>query len=456
MAENEQEQALQAMLQRAASESSESKEQEQQETGVKDDSDLESEPVTESSSAPASESASDSESEPVTESGSVSDSESESASESSTATESESDSDSEIIYATDKHEEGDFLQTAEAVSEDKLGDLMRLRHDMSNDLSEENLVTGVAETLETFTYSGRKNVPMLKVRLKSSGLPVYVPRNLAGVNFNHMEVLIGHTLSVAIMSFVNINEGEADPNYIIIASIQQAEFVVKGRLYSELTSTRGDEAKNAIAEKREGIVTGMIRLNNMSNSDGSPQSEVFHWLVFFEYKGVQFSMPAYNYNYFSFAKPISSQIRVGEHFYFHFTRATKKDFLKDNSAAKREVKSGDSRNVPQGIYYDIDATALSYRTDPAEDLKRKLKQGTVFLGQVVGFNNVRGLLVEVAPGWVIKGYMDSYRFADAGLGDLDVAHHTPVTVRLRRLDLKRRRGQCEVVAFPQGTKGNTF
>lgn len=433
MAENEQEQALKAMLQSAALEDNDDIGKEGQENN--EDNGQESQESQEDSGKDRQENNDDHDDSNANDG---------------------SASDSTVLYADEKPEGRDFMETAEAVSEDKLGDLMRLRHDMSNDLSEENLVAGVAETLENFTYSGRANVPMLKVRLKPSGLPVYVPRNMAGANFNHMETLIGHTISVAIMSFVNINEGDADPNYIIIASIQQAEFVVKGRLYSEITSTKGDESKRAIAEKREGIVTGMIRLNNMTNNARAPQSEVFHWLVFYEYKGVQFSMPAYNYNYFSFAKPINSQIRVGEHFFFRFTRATKKDFLKDNSAAKREAKSGDLRNVPQGIYYDIDATAMSYRTDPVDDLKRKLSQGTVFLGRVVGYNNVRGLLVEVAPGWVIKGFMDSYRFANAGLGDLDVAEHTPVTVRLRRLDIKQRRGQCEVLSFPQGTKGNTF
>lgn len=347
----------------------------------------------------------------------------------------------------------DFVEAAESVPEEKLGDLARHRRSMNADLTEEDLLTGDAESLEYFKFAGQ-DVPMLKLRLKKSGLPVYVPQNVAGANFSHMETFIGHSYSVAITDFVNVNEGEVNAAYIILASIQQAEFVVKGELYRDLASTNNAIHEQAVQEKREGVVTGLIRLNNVGGN-GQRVPEINHWLVFFEYKGVQFSIPARNYAYLSTIKPVQDQIQIGDHFYFRATEAAKKDFRTDNSAAKRAVESGREALAPKGIYYDVNATALPFRANPDDDLRVKLNHGTVFLAHVAAYNSIRGLLVEVAPGWVIKGFMGP-RFSGINLGDLDVADHTAVTVRLNRLDFRHHVGQCEVVAFPQGTKGSTF
>lgn len=351
----------------------------------------------------------------------------------------------------------DFIKSAEAIPEEKLGSLAKQRRNMAMaaarryDVTVDDLLWAEAESLEQFVYNGRK-VTMLKMRLRDSGLPVYVSQNVAGTNFRHMETFIGHSYTVAVNSFINVNEGEVDPKYIVLASIQQAEFAVKGVVYGELNSSNEERAEKARREPHEGVVTGLIRINPRFTND-RPMPEIQRWIVFFEYQGVQFSMPARNFNYLSSVKSISEQISIGEHFVFRFTSATKKDYQKDNRAVKEMMSNGDNLRAPKGTYYEVNATALDFRRNPATDLRTKLNSGTVFLAHVTQYNSVRGLIVEVAPGWEIKAFLDN-RFANVKLGDRDVAAHTPVTVKLNRLDFNHRVGQCQVIAFPQGTKGS--
>lgn len=123
-----------------------------------------------------------------------------------------------------------------------------------------------------------------------------------------METFIGHSYSVAITDFVNVNEGEVNPQYIILASIQQAEFVVKGELYRDLISSNKNIHEQTVQEKREGVVTWLIRLSNVGTANGRHIPEINRWLVFFEYKGVQFSIPAHSYTYLSTVNPVQDQI----------------------------------------------------------------------------------------------------------------------------------------------------
>lgn len=349
-----------------------------------------------------------------------------------------------------------FTEVAESVSEEIADKLLRYRRSASNgEPTVDDLLWAFAESLETVERNGRP-VPMLKMRLHDFGVPVYVPQNIAGGNFARMNTFIGHSYTVAITSLVNLNEGDPHPNYLPLASIQQAEWAVKLPIYRAMENKEtSKEAKN---KARKGRVTNVIRVGlrsavEMENPDYRPEYDARRWIVLYEYEGVQFSMPARQFKYLSSVKPIPEQIKIGETFDFRFISAARKEYRTDNRTVKEFIKTHDSDNAPKGDYIELNSTALDFRENPTEDLRNKLDSGTVFIAHVTAYSGVRGLIVEVAPGWQIKAFMDR-RFEYVQLGDKDVAAHTPVAVRLNRLDFEHRIGQCSVISFPQGTRGS--
>lgn len=349
-----------------------------------------------------------------------------------------------------------FFETAESVLESNLGSLnerKRRMADRNRTLSEEDLVYAVAESVETYADSQGNESPMLKLRTLENGAPIYVSQRVAGANYNNMDVMVGHRFAVAIVNFEDVTsqdqlEAGGDHSYIVSGSIQQAEFIIKGRLYAQLNDDNESVRREAMEEKREGVVTGLARLTNRDN--GSER-----WVVYFEYRGCQFSIPAERYTYLSLTKSVPEQIHIGERFAFSITRAFRNKY-EDNPRVKRLLADEHTKyTVPTGYYYDINVSALRFRPSLRQALQSKLDHNSAFVARVVAYNEVRGLIVEVAPGWTIKAYIPN-RFTYVHLGDKDVAYHTPVTVRLTSIDFDARRGRCEVVGFPEGTKGSSF
>lgn len=128
----------------------------------------------------------------------------------------------------------DFLESAEKIPVYMREFVAQHRRRMSSHskLSEDDLLYAYGESVDTFkTANG--NLTMLKMRIEANNAPIYVPMNHAGANYRYLEDLVGQRLKVAIDQFVQTNEAEVDAEYILLGSLQQAEFVIGGTQYSE-------------------------------------------------------------------------------------------------------------------------------------------------------------------------------------------------------------------------------
>ena len=339
----------------------------------------------------------------------------------------------------------EFLKAAEKIPSYMQEFVAQHRRRMSSNskLRNEDLLLAEGESVSVFKTSlngKRINLPMLKMRLVDNNAPIYVPINHAGQNYRHLDDFIGRRKKVAIDRFVQTNEGEADSEYILLGSIQQAEFVIGGNLYSEFLKDP-DKVKD---EVREGTVTQIIE------RPAHKDEETGEWVpnrstVFIDYNGLTVGMPESYFHYVSQVTPLSQRTFVGQKVKFSILNITKGDY-RDSPAAKQDAEAG--MEVPHGIRYYIDITRLPFIPNPSDEIRRKLDNKTTFKARIVGVDPVKGILVEVAPSWQIKGYLPAT--SPIQPTGFDAYKHTPVTVRLNFVDFKNRSGQCQIIGFPQG------
>ena len=126
-------------------------------------------------------------------------------------------------YVHSKNTIPDFLESAEKIPAYMQGLVAQHRRNMSSNskLEEKDLLMAEGESVNVFK-TNRGNLTMLKMRIEANNAPVYIPQNHAGASYRHLEDLIGQRRAIAIDQFVQTNEGEVDPEYILLGSIQQA------------------------------------------------------------------------------------------------------------------------------------------------------------------------------------------------------------------------------------------
>lgn len=337
----------------------------------------------------------------------------------------------------------DFLESAEKIPVYMREFVAQHRRRMSSHskLSEDDLLYAYGESVDTFkTANG--NLTMLKMRIEANNAPIYVPMNHAGANYRYLEDLVGQRLKVAIDQFVQTNEAEVDAEYILLGSLQQAEFVIGGTQYSEYLKDPQAYRK----EVREGVITQIIeRPERMIVEDGERKLIPNRSMVFIDYRGMTIGMREQDFYYRSLITPLHKRAFIGQKVKFMVTRIRKGDY-RDSPTAQEDAKNG--MNVPRGIRYFFDTTRLPLVPNPSDIVRKKLNHHTIFIAHIVRVDSVKGILVEVAPKYWIKGVLPANSPVQPTA--LDATAHTPVAVRLTGIDFKTKSGTCQIMRFPKG------
>ena len=314
----------------------------------------------------------------------------------------------------------DFMETAERVPYEQQNEVAEYKRAISDNKVPENLVEATGEEVTVF-HLGKRLVPMLKMRL-DNGAPIYIPRNEVGANYRHMPSLIGKKMKISVTTF----------EYVAIGSIRQAEFIIGGVLYSQYKDAESKNDNSFTDEKRIGQVSVVIDTPDLQ-------------MLFINYQGMQIPMYARQFTYMSYTQPLSDLVHIGDMIRFKISEIKRIKY--EDMQDVKEDKAAD-RQTPAGLMYLIRTTSLPFRESPNDRVRRLEKSHSAFLAHIVRYNPIKGILVQIAPGWWIKGVLPVRTNFKPSIND-ELAH-TPVSVRIESLDYDRMFGRCNIISFPQG------
>lgn len=323
-----------------------------------------------------------------------------------------------------------FMDVAEKIPYELQDFVASYKRKIHDSLSPDNLLWAVGE--EVTTYEVRKGfvTQVLKMRLEENQAPVYVFAGMAGEGYRHLDNYIAQRFKIGIVDFLETDtkDDEGNEQYIALGSLQQASFTVIGLDYKEYL----EDPEAFKAEDRTGVVTQVIDTPDFR-------------FVSFEYKGVQLGMLAKNFYYQSFAHPLSEVAYIGMRFKFRITDIKRVKF-EDIASVKEDLDN--HRPAPKGLTYQVRTTRLPFLASPDDEVIRLYESGSDFLGNIVRCHPVKGILVEIKPGWWIKGMLSSNSPIQPTIADAKA--HTPVVVRIESLNKKDRTGRAYIIRFPRG------
>lgn len=323
-----------------------------------------------------------------------------------------------------------FLDAAEKIPFELQGFVADYKRKINYELTPDNLLWAVGEEVSNFEIRKGLIMPVLKMRLEENQAPVYVFANQVGSNYPHLDNFLDQRVKIAITNFMDCNtqDNEGNEEYIALGSIQQAEFVVNGVLYQQFL-----QDPDAVKSKdRIGTITQVIDTSDFE-------------FIAFDYQGVQLGMLAKNFYYQTFTHPLSEVAYIGMKFSFRITDIKKVNY-EDQNGIKEHAEKG--QVVPKGLMYQVMTTRLPYLTSPDDKVKSLYERGADFRGNIVRYHSIKGIIVEIAPGWWIKGIVSpNSKFQPSAA---DAKANTPVIVRLQHINLKKRTGRALVIRFPKG------
>ena len=322
----------------------------------------------------------------------------------------------------------DFFDAAEKVPLELQDEVASFKRDINASLDESSLIEATGEESAIYRFQDRP-VLMLRMRLEN-GAAVYIPVNEIGSSYRHVNLLVGkkRKISISTLATVGENDEEGNPLYVAIGSIRQAEFVIGGQLYSEFENNPEDVQGRTFY----GVITDVI---------DNPE----HQMIFIDYHGMAIPMYAGDFYYRSYAVPLHTVAKVGNQVHFKITNIERIKY-EEMDSVKEDHDRG--RITPRGYLYMIRTTALPFRESPDSKVKRLFDRRATFIAHVSNYDPIKGILVEIAPGWFIKGILPSN--APYQPSKMDQLAHTPVAVRINELDYKTRRGNCTILTFPRG------
>lgn len=321
-----------------------------------------------------------------------------------------------------------FFENAERVDVDQQTYLAESRRAFKNGDLQKGMIYAVGEEETIWTVAGR-SVPMLKMRVEENNSAVYVPLPEIGANYRHSASYIGQRKKVVIGDFTDVGKDKlGNPLFVVYASIKQVENTLGDIIYKQFQEDP-DAVKN---QDRLGIITEVVTGENVN-------------MVFFDYQGISLTMLERDYHYRSYLHPLSEDARVGEKIKFKITNIVKDDF-KNMPSVQEDEKLG--KIVPEGERFYIQTSRLSYLPSPDEKVRKLAEQHSYFLGRVVNWNPIKGVIVEIAPGYWLKGFITAGSNIHFSMND--VIKHTKVVVVINRIDMKRRTGQVYIRSCPDG------
>ena len=321
-----------------------------------------------------------------------------------------------------------FEDVAETIPKNALDYMGNLKRGCYTNLDPDNLVFAVGvEVFSARVKQGSELVtmPILKMLTadKETQVPIYVFAPEAGSNYRNLSNYIDHKVKVAVSTLRYINN-----KYIAEGSIRQAEYVIGKKLFD----TFNKDPEKFKSEERLGTITQVIDTNTFG-------------CVFFEYEGMQLGMLARNYYYQTWTTPLSQVAQIGYKIPFKIEDIQVTTY-EEQEGVKRDIAN--HLPVPKGTMYQIMTTRLPFLPSPDTIVSNLLKKNAEFKANIVRCHPVKGILVEIAPGWLIKGFLNSRSPFKPSIED--AKQHTAVVVRLMKLDQATKTGRCLILRFPHG------
>ncbi len=339
----------------------------------------------------------------------------------------------DLVKAQDKADESqypEFLANAIPVPYELQSYVAQYKRDINHELSTENLLWAIGD--EVATYEVRKGVyeQVLKMHLESNNAPVYVFASEGGANYRRLSKFIDVRKKIGILTMLETDNFDEDGNreFIALGSIKQAEFVTGGLLFSEF-----EKDPDAVKEEtRQGTVTEVVSTPTFS-------------FISFDYEGIELGMLAREFYYQTWTRPLTKAAYIGMPIKFKIT-----DIEKTTYDSQKGIQAASERGqvVPKGIMYQIKTTRMPFLEKPDDDVISKFKRKAEFKAYIVRYHPVNGMIVELAPGWWIKGVLPSNSQYKPSIRDEE--QHTPVIVKILNLDTKLRQGRAEILRFPHG------
>ncbi|QTQ40862.1 hypothetical protein [Lactobacillus taiwanensis] len=324
-----------------------------------------------------------------------------------------------------------FLDCAKRVPVEDQEFVAKLKRESNvGNLDTEALVWAVGDEVSEFEIRKGYRTPVLKMHLEETNTPVYIFANEAGEGYANLDTFIDHRIKIAISTLLDAEtiDDEGNAEYIALGSIRQAEFAYGYAWYQEMT----DNPEKFKDEIRMGEITQVIDTPNFR-------------FVNFTYQGVQLGMLAKNFYYQSFMHPLSEVAYIGMKFPFKITDIIKSTY-EESPSVKRDMKN--NRPVPKGIRFQVMTTRLPLLDSPDDEVRSLYDRHADFKAHIVRCHPVEGILVEIAPGWWVKGVLSTNSQYQPTIAD--ARQNTPVIVRLDSIDEENHRGRAFIVRFPHG------
>lgn len=330
-----------------------------------------------------------------------------------------------------------FIDSSEKIPYNLQNDIADYKRQFSREPNQNSLVEGMGEETGTWSFNGQ-NIIMLKLRLENMA-PIYVPLTEIGSQYKHIDVLVGKTLKLAVTDFIATDTYDDDghPEFVALGSVQKAEEIISRELMAEYEESQKTDGKFT-KEKRIGVITDVIDTDALQ-------------MIFFSYKGISLAMYANDFYYRTFAKPLTKVAHIGDRFPFQITSIEKTSY-EDLTIVEKNKNGG--RFTPKGDRYFIRTTSLPFKENPIDRVKRLEQTRSAFIARIVQYNPIKGIVVEIAPGWWIKGKLSVDSPYEPS--EYDAVAHTPVSVRIQSLNYEKRRGVCRIIAFPRGVARSKF
>lgn len=326
-----------------------------------------------------------------------------------------------------------FLDSAEKINVDQQDFLAESRRAYSHGDLKNGMVYAIGEEVTIYSING-VHMPMLKMRVEENGSAVYVPLPEMGANYRHSASYIGQRKKVVLGEFVDAGHDDlGNPLFIAYASIKAVENALGGIIYQQFQ----DDPEAVKDQDRLGIITEVVSIDTMH-------------MVFFDYQGMSLTMLERDYHYRTYLHPLEEDAHVGDKIKFKITNITKDTY--DNMESVKEDKEA-GKITPEGDRYYIETSRLSYLPSPDEEVRRRAEQHSYFMGRVVNWNPIKGVIVEIAPGYWLKGFITPGSHIKFSMND--VIKHTKVVVTINRINMKTRSGQVYIRSCPEGVAPTT-
>lgn len=334
-----------------------------------------------------------------------------------------------------------FVDNAEKVPYELQNKIADYKRQVARHKEPDNLLDGMIEETGNWSY-GKRNLLMAKMRLKI-GPAIYIPLSEIGAQYRHIDVLVGKSMKVAVTDFLATDTFDKDGHaeYVAIGSIREAEYIIGHQLMQEYQESQEKDG-HFTTQQRTGIITDVIDTDKLQ-------------MIFFQYRGMSLGMYENDFTYRTYTIPLHTIAHIGDTIHFQI-RSIRETTYEDLDTVKKQNQNS-TNNLPKGKRYFIRTTCLPYRQNPNTKVKRLEKSGGAFIAHITRYDPIKGILVEIAPGWEIKAKLSVDAPYKPSL--LDEMAHTPVTVRILHVKYETRRGVCQILSFPQGvarTRDQTF